>query len=127
MIIKDVGDCREITAGDGSALRELLHPAKGPFACGYSLAEARVSPGQATLPHRLKASEVYFILEGRGRMRVDEESAPVAAGQAVYIPPLAVQSIENTGDGDLKFLCLVDPAWRPEEEEILPGPSSGDR
>jgi mannose-6-phosphate isomerase-like protein (cupin superfamily) len=51
----------------------------------------------------------------------------VAAGQAVYIPPLAVQSIENTGDGDLKFLCLVDPAWRPEEEEILPGPSSGDR
>jgi mannose-6-phosphate isomerase-like protein (cupin superfamily) len=127
MIIKDAADCREITAGDGSALRELLHPAKGPFACGYSLAEARVKPGQATSPHRLKGSEVYFILEGQGLMCVDGESASVAAGQAVYIPPRAVQSIENTGEGDLRFLCLVDPAWRPEDEEVLPGPSTGDR
>jgi mannose-6-phosphate isomerase-like protein (cupin superfamily) len=127
MIIKTLEDCQEIRAGDGSDLRELLHPAKGPFECGYSLAHARVRPGEATSPHRLKGSEVYFILQGRGLMRVDGESAAVAAGQVVYIPPRALQSIENTGEADLTFLCVVDPAWRPEDEEVLSAPRSGKR
>jgi len=29
------------------------------------------------------------------------------------------QYIENTGDSDLKFLCIVDPAWREENEEVF--------
>jgi mannose-6-phosphate isomerase-like protein (cupin superfamily) len=127
MIIKDLEDCREIKAGDGSALRELLHPAKGPFECGYSLAHARIKSHEATTPHRLMSSEVYYILEGEGLMHIDGESEAVAAGQAVYIPPRALQSIENTGAADLTFLCLVDPAWRPEDEEILSAPRSGKR
>jgi mannose-6-phosphate isomerase-like protein (cupin superfamily) len=125
MIIKDLKDCREIRAGDGSALRELLHPGKDAFGGGYSLAHARVKPHEATQPHRLKSSEVYYILEGRGVMRIDGESAAVGAGQAVSIPPRAVQSIENAGDGDLTFLCIVDPAWEPEDEELLRRPTAG--
>ncbi len=120
MIIKDVKDITEITAGDGSALRELLHPDKGPYPFGYSLARAVVKPGAKTEPHRLKSSEVYYILEGRGLMRIGGETAAVGAGQAVYIPPFHVQSIENVGEADLVFLCIVDPAWRPADEEVLP-------
>jgi mannose-6-phosphate isomerase-like protein (cupin superfamily) len=120
MIIRDVKDCREITAGDGSALREILHPDRGPFPLGYSLARAVVKPGGKTRPHRLKSSEVYYILEGRGLMHVEGETAGVAAGQAVYIPALHAQHIENAGPGDLVFLCVVDPAWKPEDEEVLP-------
>lgn len=120
MIIRDLKDCREITAGDGSALRELLHPDQGPFQFDYSLARAVVKPGAKTNPHRLKNSEVYYILEGRGLMHVEQESAEVAAGQAVYIPPFHIQFIENTGAADLAFLCIVDPAWKPEDEEVLP-------
>ncbi len=120
MIIKDVEDIAEITAGDGSALRELLHPGKSPYPFGYSLARAVVKPGAATAPHRLKSSEVYYILEGRGLMRVGAETAEVGPGQAVYIPPFHVQSIENAGETDLVFLCIVDPAWRAEDEEVLP-------
>jgi mannose-6-phosphate isomerase-like protein (cupin superfamily) len=119
MIIKDLKECAEITTGDGSALRELLNPIKGPLPLGYSLAYAQVKAGRRTRPHRLKSSEVYFILEGRGVMHVGEETAQVAAGQAVYIPPLHVQFIENTAQTDLAFLCIVDPAWRPEDEEVV--------
>ncbi len=127
MIVRDFKDCREITAGDGSALREILHPDRGPFPLGYSLARAVVGPGAKTRPHRLKSSEVYYILEGRGLMHVEGQSAEVAAGQAVYIPPLHAQHIENTGPGDLVFLCLVDPAWKPEDEEVLPEKAGGPR
>ncbi len=120
MVIRDIKDCREITAGDGSALREIFHPDRGPSPAGYSLARAVVKPGRRTRPHRLKSSEVYYILEGRGLMRVGEDAAEVAAGQAVFIPALHTQSIENTGPGDLVFLCIVEPAWQAEDEEVLP-------
>jgi mannose-6-phosphate isomerase-like protein (cupin superfamily) len=120
MIIKDIKDCQEIAAGDGSALRELFHPDQGPFQFGFSLARAIVRPGEKTKPHRLKSSEVYVILEGRGLMHVEREMAEVRPGQAVYIPPFHVQFVENTGEADLAFLCIVDPAWKPEDEEVLP-------
>ncbi len=119
MWVRDLKDCPEFIAGDLAALRELLHGEKDRLALRYSLAHALVKPGQKTLPHRLKTSEVYYILEGCGRITIDGESADVAAGQAIYIPPHAVQFIENPGPGDLAFLCIVDPAWRPEDEEVL--------
>jgi mannose-6-phosphate isomerase-like protein (cupin superfamily) len=120
MIIKDINGIKDVTAGDGSSLRELLHPGKGSFPFAYSLARAVVKPHGKTRPHRLKSSEVYFILEGRGLMHVGEETAEIAAGQAVYIPPFQIQFVENTGEADLAFLCIVDPAWKPEDEEVLP-------
>ena len=119
MIIKSLGGTFEFTAGDSSFLKELLHPTKESLDIRYSLAHAVVKPGQKTLPHRLKSAEVYYVLEGRGLMHVDGERAEIEAGQTVYIPPLAVQFIENTGANDLAFLCIVDPAWRAGEEEIL--------
>lgn len=118
MLIKDLQHCQEIIAGDQTILRELLHPGKADLQIRYSLAHAMVRPGQSSLPHKLKTSEVYYILQGQGIMHVDEESAEVHSGQAVYIPPNSTQYIKNTGTFDLKFLCIVDPAWRPEDEEV---------
>lgn len=52
-------------------------------------------------------------------MHIDQESREVRKGSVVYIPPNAVQHITNVGDEELEFLCVVDPAWRPEDEEII--------
>jgi mannose-6-phosphate isomerase-like protein (cupin superfamily)/2'-5' RNA ligase len=114
-------DCDEFIAGDGSVLRELLHPDKTNIAIRYSLAHAVVKPGARTKPHRLKTAEVYYIIEGQGRMHIDAEVSEVSENCAVYIPPRSTQSIENTGATGLVFLCLVDPAWRREDEEIVEG------
>jgi mannose-6-phosphate isomerase-like protein (cupin superfamily) len=123
MLIRDLRDCLEFVAGDGTVLRELLHPAKADLDLRYSLAHAVLGPGRSSVRHRLTVSEVYYVLEGRGTMHIDGEARPVGPGQAVYIPPGAVQWIEGTGTGDLKFLCIVDPAWGPGYEEVL-GPGS---
>lgn len=119
MLIRQLEDCKEFTAGDGTLLRELLHPAKADLSLRYSLAYAVVRPGQASLPHRLRTSEVYYILEGDGIMHINEEAEAVSAGTVIYIPPSATQYIRNTGPNELKFLCIVDPAWKQEDEEIL--------
>jgi mannose-6-phosphate isomerase-like protein (cupin superfamily) len=112
-------DCEEFMSGDRTALRELLHPDKADLRLRYSLAHAVVKPGQTSLQHRLKSSEVYYILEGEGIMYIDSESSEVHPGHAVYIPPDSTQYIKNTGSSDLRFLCIVDPAWRQEDEEVL--------
>ena len=52
-------------------------------------------------------------------MFINNESKPVSKDSTVYIPPNAIQHIENTGKSDLKFICIVDPAWRVEDEEVL--------
>jgi len=119
MLIKNLENCEEFIAGDKTILRELLHPDKEDVAFRYSLAHATVKPGNTSRPHKLKTSEVYYILEGEGVISVNDERATVHAGSAVSIPPHARQYIENSGNTDLKFLCIVDPAWRPEDEEIL--------
>ena len=119
MFLKHVKDSEEIIAGDDSILRELLHPEKEDLQIRYSLAHAKVTVGQATKPHRLKSSEVYYIVEGQGLMHIDKESFEVGPECAVYIPPNSMQYIENTSGSDLIFLCIVDPAWRKEDEEVF--------
>ena len=119
MLVKYLKDCREFVAGDGSILRELLHPENASIAARYSLAHAKVEAGQKTKPHKLKSSEVYYVIAGQGLMHIGREDLEVGPECAVYIPPDAVQYIENTGNCDLKFLCIVDPVWREEDEEVF--------
>ena len=119
MLIKKLRDCKEITAGDQTRLRELLHPARDAVAIRYSLAEARLAPGARSRAHRLKTAEVYYLVRGAGTMHIGDEAAEVTSDDAVYIPPDTVQWLENTGEEEIEFLCIVDPAWRPEDEETL--------
>ncbi len=120
MLIRKLTDCPEITAGDSTRLRELLHPDREyPFSGRYSLAHAIVNPGHASARHRLSTVEVYYILQGTGKMHVGDETATVSAGDAIEIPPGSVQWIRNTGKTDLAFLCIVDPAWQEVDEEVL--------
>ncbi len=119
MFIKDLKKCEEIIAGDNTKLKELLNPLKEDITTRYSLAHAKVKPGEITYAHKLKSSEVYYVVEGEGEMYIDSEKEKVFAGQAIYIPPNSIQRIKNTGISDLVFLCIVDPAWKPEDEEVV--------
>lgn len=116
---KDLNDCAEFIAGDKTILREILHPDKEDLKLGYSIAHAIVKPGNKSIPHYLKSSEVYYILEGKGIMHIDDEAKEVGKDCTVYIPPNASQWIKNTGNEDLRFLCIVDPAWKEDDEIVL--------
>lgn len=120
MDIWHVEECEEFVSGDKCRLRELFHPEKQPLELRYSLAHATVDPGASAAPHKLNGlSEVYYITEGEGLMHIGDETAKVTAGHAVYIPPGSTQYIENRSDKPLVFICIVDPAWKAENEEIL--------
>ena len=119
MLIRKLDEIKEFVAGDGSNLKEIFHPDKQPVDIRYSLARASVRTGEATLPHTLSNAEVYYIIRGRGRMHIGDEAKDVGESDTVYVPAGAIQSIENTGAGNLEFLCIVDPAWQPEFERVI--------
>lgn len=119
MFTKSLKECPEFLAGDHTRLREVFHPAKHSLKLGYSLAHGTLGPGQRSKWHILDASEVYYFIAGNGRFTVDDQVTSVEAGTTVYVPPGGRQSLENTGNQDIEFLCLVDPAWKIEDERIL--------
>ncbi len=112
-------DRSEFPAGDDTILRELLHPAKHLVRIGYSVAHGRLAPGRRSKRHRLAGSEVYYFISGQGRMAIDDATVPIEEGSVIYVHPGETQSLENTGSTAIEFLCLVDPAWRIEDETIL--------
>jgi mannose-6-phosphate isomerase-like protein (cupin superfamily) len=122
MIIQDIANHPHDRVIDHSLLCELLHPDKvtGAEALECSIAHAIIPPGEATLPHMLiRSTELYYILAGHGEMHIDNETAPVAPGQCILIPPGARQWIRNTGPDNLVFLCIVSPKWLAEDEILV--------
>jgi mannose-6-phosphate isomerase-like protein (cupin superfamily) len=120
MLVSRFDDCEEITANDGVILRELLSPLPTPaLEIRYSLAHAILEPGLSSVPHVMKTSEVYFVIEGSGVVTIEGEEVELFPGDSLYIPPGATQHVTCTSDEDLVFLAIVDPAWRAEDEVIL--------
>jgi Mannose-6-phosphate isomerase len=119
MLIKSLKNCEYFQVADETVLCELLHPKNENIEMGCSVAHAIIEPGKASLPHKLKSSvEIYYILEGEGIMHINTESGDVKAGDTIYIPPGSSQWIENTTKDNLKFLCVVNPPWQEEDEEL---------
>jgi mannose-6-phosphate isomerase-like protein (cupin superfamily) len=122
MFIRRLQDREIFNALDNTIIREILNPKheSQPMVLNYSLAHATLKPKEKSLPHKFfEASEVYYILKGKGIMHIDDEAAEVVPGDTIYIPPQAVQWIESVGSEDLEFLCIVDPAWKPDAEELV--------
>src|ERR1700746_2380518 len=89
---------------DGSEIRELLAYRNSAIR-NQSLAEARLPVGASTQDHfHAKTEEIYFITAGTGRMRIENETQEVRAGDAIAIPPGKKHKLWNTGNETLTLL-----------------------
>lgn len=86
-----------------------------------SIARARILPGVTTRWHRVVGTiERYVILEGKGNVEVGNlPPQDVNPGDVVLIPPSCRQRITNLGQGDLIFLAICTPRFRPEAYEDI--------
>ena len=77
----------------------------------------RLAPGQASTRHRHPVQEeLYLLLEGSGRMRVEEESLTLAPMEAVLVEPDTVRQVFNDTDADALWLVVGAP---PEAANTL--------
>lgn len=111
MFVKKTLDCEAFVANDGCQIRELLHPENDAVELPYSLAIATVDVNKQSYRHQLQQTEVYYILQGHGRMTIDSEARDVLMGDAIVVPARATQWIENIGNEALVFAAIVSPPW----------------
>ena len=70
----------------------------------------RLRPGQASTRHRHAAqTELYVVLEGTGRVRVDAEVLTLAPLSALLVPPRTVRQVFNDTDDDALWLVVGTP------------------
>jgi mannose-6-phosphate isomerase-like protein (cupin superfamily) len=67
-------------------------------------------PGQEQTAHAHAGSDkVYYVIEGRGRVRVDEAEQEVSAGHAVFAPAGSTHGVRNPGPQRLAMLVFMAP------------------
>ena len=70
----------------------------------------RLRPGQASTKHRHRlTAELYVVLDGEGRMRVDDDSLLLPRLSAVFVSPESVRQLFNDGDSDTLWLVFGAP------------------
>ena len=119
MDVQNINEVPAFTTKDGSEIRELL-AYRNSCVRNQTLAEARLPSGGSTdAHHHVKTEEIYYILEGTGRMRIEAETRDVGPGDAIAIPPGAVHQIVNNGQSLLKFLCCCAPGYEHEDTVLV--------
>src|SRR4051812_20634158 len=80
----------------------------------------RMRPGQANTRHRHRTqTEVYVLLEGTGRMRIDDELLTLSPLSAVAVDPDTLRQVFNDTDADALWLVFGAPTepWPTPEDQ----------
>ena len=118
MDIKNLADMPPFITKDGSEIRELLAHRNSAIR-NQSLAEARLPAGGATQEHfHPRAEEIYYITHGTGKIRIENETREVRAGDAIAIPPGRKHKLWNTGEEILRLLCCCAPGYEHADTVI---------
>ena len=62
-----------------------------------------------------KTTEIYYVLEGSGRIEVDGESIAISAGFSILIKP----GCRHRAVGDMTIINMVTPAFDAADEFVI--------
>ena len=88
---------------------------------GATLAWTTLEPGHEPRPHSHDYEQIVYIVSGRVRFTVGDESAEMGAGDVLLVPPNVEHFAETLGDEPVVDLSIFTP--RRDEyaaEESLP-------
>jgi len=74
MNTKKIENIDVLEGEEGSKIRQIFHPHNTLSGIRYSLSHFTVSSGKKSKLHKMKTSEIYYILKGEGVLHVDDES-----------------------------------------------------
>jgi len=66
-----------------------------------------LQPDGYTPLHTHPHEHEVFVIEGQGLFLSEGQEHPFDAEYVIFVPPNKEHQFKNTGDGVLRFLCLV--------------------
>ena len=99
-----------LEAGIGRTFRLLVDPQIG--CAGFTQFLGEIPPGRAP-DHSHTYDEVVYVVEGEGLLHMSDETRELKTGSCIYLPPLHVHCLENTGTGHMRVLGVFQPAGSP--------------
>ena len=81
----------------------------------------RLMPGQASTRHRHRRQhELYVVLEGTGRIRIEEDLLTLAPLSAVLVEPQAIRQVFNDAEAEALWLVVGTPSEAANTLEMTP-------
>ncbi|KIM10978.1 MAG: cupin [Sulfuricurvum sp. PC08-66] len=95
------------SAGKGVSMKMLLSPDESPH---FAMRNFRIEAGGHMPLHTNTVEHEQYVISGRARVVVGEESFEAKSGDVLLIPAGVPHSYETLGDEAYSFLCLVPKA-----------------
>ena len=112
-------EIKSIQGDEGTKIKQYFHPQNTLNGINYSMAQFTLEPGKKSKFHKMSSSEIYYILDGTGNLKINEDVYHLEKDDSAYVPANSKQFIENTGSINLRFLCIVEPAWKADDQILL--------
>jgi mannose-6-phosphate isomerase-like protein (cupin superfamily) len=93
-----------------------------PLGCGeYGVSYERYAPGwRHPFGHRhAEQEEVYVLVRGRMRMKLDEDVVELEPWTAVRVSPSTIRGLHNPGSEDAELIVIGAPATDEPDFELL--------
>ena len=104
--------------GESSGVKETWLIGKAEQAKNFALRYYEIEVGGRSKREKHAHDHGIIFLHGEGKVLLNEDLHEVAQGDVVYIPPVSLHQILNSGNSRLGFLCII-PAKRRKKNRIV--------
>jgi len=95
---------KEVAAGKATTIQVLISSQEAP---NFALRRFSMQKGGGMPPHTNTVEHEQYVLRGRARIGIGEDTYEVGSGDVVFIPEGVVHYYENTGEEPFEFLCVI--------------------
>ena len=110
MLSRDYREVPQEPVDEDKSIRWVIGKPEG--APNFAMRVIEFQPGAVFATHRHPYEHEIFVLEGEGVAEGPEGEVQMRPGVALYIPPNEPHGYRNTGEGVLRFICVIP---HPEE------------
>lgn len=105
MLIRNYQDLKAVSYSEGVEKRVVIGPKQG--APTFVMRIFDLPSGASSPYHSHDWEHEVFILSGKGVVVTKDGESAIRAEDAVFVPPDELHCFRNTGQGMLRFMCLV--------------------
>jgi quercetin dioxygenase-like cupin family protein len=106
MSVKHANDLptKDVAAGRDTTIQVLISSQEGP---NFALRKFSIGKGGGMPLHTNTVEHEQYVLHGRAKIGIGEETHLVNVGDVVFIPAGVPHFYENLGDEPFEFLCII--------------------